>query len=60
MKLGSLKSGGRDGSLVVVNRALSEYVTVGDIAPTLQLAIDEWSRTSPPAATSSNGTGVRS
>ncbi len=47
MKLGTLKSGGRDGSLVVVNRALSEYVTVGDIAPTLQLAIDEWSRTAP-------------
>ncbi|MBT8058786.1 MAG: fumarylacetoacetate hydrolase family protein [Gammaproteobacteria bacterium] len=47
MKLASLKSGGRDGSLVVVNRSLSEYVTVGGIAATMQQAIDEWSRAAP-------------
>jgi fumarylacetoacetate (FAA) hydrolase len=42
MKLASLKSG-RDGQLVVVNRALTQCVPVPDIAPTLQSALDRWS-----------------
>ena len=42
MKLASLKSG-RDGQLVVVSRDLSRAVTVGDIAQTLQQAMDNWS-----------------
>jgi fumarylacetoacetate (FAA) hydrolase len=46
MKLGSLK-GGRDGRLIVVNRDLDRYVTVGDIAPTLQAALDDWANVAP-------------
>ncbi len=41
MKLASLKSG-RDGKLVVVSRDLSIAVSVADIAPTLQDALDRW------------------
>ena len=47
MKLGSLKSGGRDGTLVVVDRALQHYVTVGEIAATLQTALDDWANAAP-------------
>ncbi len=43
MKLASLKSG-RDGRLVVVSRDLAWCVEAGDIAPTLQAALDEWER----------------
>ncbi len=42
MKLASLKSGGRDGALVVVSRDLTRAVPVPDIAPTLQAALDNW------------------
>jgi fumarylacetoacetate (FAA) hydrolase len=42
MKLGSLKRGGRDGTLVVVNRDLTRAETVPDIAPTLQVALERW------------------
>lgn len=47
MKLASLKSGGRDGTLVVVSRDLTRAVPVSDIAETLQVALDDWSNTSP-------------
>nr|WP_199041443.1 fumarylacetoacetate hydrolase family protein [Dyella sp. ASV24] len=47
MKLGSLKEGGRDGTLVVVNRTLTQAVKATGIAPTLQAALDDWSRTAP-------------
>jgi len=47
MKLASLKSGGRDGSLIVVDRALKYYLAVSDIAHTMQQAIDNWSNTAP-------------
>lgn len=47
MKLGSLKTGGRDGTLIVVNRALDRYVAAGEIAPTLQAALDNWEATAP-------------
>ena len=46
MKLASLKSG-RDGQLVVVSKDLSRAVTVADIAPTLQAALDDWATTEP-------------
>ncbi len=46
MKLASLKSGGRDGTLVVVNRDLSRAVRVPEIAGTMQAALDDWSDTS--------------
>ncbi len=42
MKLASLKTGGRDGSLVVVDRALTKAVAVPQIARTMQQAIEHW------------------
>ncbi len=42
MKLASLKAAGRDGTLVVVNRQLTHYTTVDNIAPTLQYALENW------------------
>ena len=42
MKLATLKNGSRDGRLLVVSRDLSRAVDAGDIAPTLQAAIDHW------------------
>jgi fumarylacetoacetate (FAA) hydrolase len=47
MKLASLKAGGRDGTLIVVDRALRRWVAVPDIAATLQQAIDDWSNCAP-------------
>ena len=47
MKLASLKTGGRDGSLIVVDRGLQNYVSAGEVAPTLQAAIDDWASTAP-------------
>ncbi len=47
MKLASLKSGGRDGTLIVVSRDLSRAVTVPKIAPNLQTALDDWSKLAP-------------
>ena len=42
MKVASLKTGGRDGTLVVVSRDLSLAATVPHIAPTLQRALENW------------------
>jgi fumarylacetoacetate (FAA) hydrolase len=42
MKLASLKSGGRDGTLVVVGRDLSRAVAVPEVAFSLQAALDDW------------------
>ena len=47
MKLASLKEGGRDGALVVVNRDMSRAVKAPDIAPTLQAALENWAETEP-------------
>ena len=47
MKLGSLKEGGRDGTLIVVSRDLSKAVKATGIAPTLQRALEDWSNTAP-------------
>ena len=47
MKLASLKEGGRDGTLIVVNRALTQAVKVSDIATTMQIAMDDWAEISP-------------
>lgn len=43
MKLASLKHPSRDGQLVVVSKDLSQAVSVPDVAPTLQYALDHWS-----------------
>jgi fumarylacetoacetate (FAA) hydrolase len=47
MKLGSLKQGGRDGTLIVVSRDLQHAVQATGIAPTLQRALDDWSTLAP-------------
>jgi fumarylacetoacetate (FAA) hydrolase len=47
MKLASLKEGGRDGTLVVVNRDLSRAARATTIAATLQDALDHWEQAAP-------------
>lgn len=47
MKLGSLREGGRDGTLVVVSPDLSRAVRATAIAPTMQSAIEDWGRAAP-------------
>ncbi|KRA46621.1 fumarylacetoacetate hydrolase family protein [Pseudoxanthomonas sp. Root630] len=47
MKLGSLKEGGRDGTLIVVSRDLARGARATGIAPTLQRALEDWSNTAP-------------
>ncbi|MGF1621760.1 MAG: fumarylacetoacetate hydrolase family protein [Rhodomicrobiaceae bacterium] len=47
MKLATLKSGGRDGRLVVVSRDLTMYADAAHIAPTLQSALDDWTAIAP-------------
>lgn len=47
MKLGSLKAGGRDGTLIVVSRDLGRAVRAEGIAPTLQRALEDWSNLAP-------------
>jgi fumarylacetoacetate (FAA) hydrolase len=42
VKLATLKTGGRDGTLVVVSRDLARAVAVPNIARTLQAALDDW------------------
>lgn len=47
MKLGSLKEGGRDGTLIVVSRDLARAVKATGITTTLQAALDDWSNAAP-------------
>jgi fumarylacetoacetate (FAA) hydrolase len=47
VKLATLRDGSRDGRLVVVSRDLARAVPARHIAPTLQAALDDWSRTAP-------------
>ena len=46
MKLASIKSG-RDGRLVIVSRDLTRAVSAEDIAPTLQVALENWAACEP-------------
>ena len=48
LKLATLKSGGRDGTLVVVSQNLAHAVRVPEIAPTLQYALERWHEVSGP------------
>ena len=50
MKLASLKSGGRDGTLVVVDRRLERAVRVPQIVATLQQALERWHEVEAPLA----------
>jgi fumarylacetoacetate (FAA) hydrolase len=47
MKLATLKTGGRDGTLVIVNRDLTQCRAVPEIAPDLQAALDDWANIGP-------------
>ncbi len=47
MKLATLKEGGRDGTLIVVNRDMTRAVEAKDIAASLQAALDDWDHTAP-------------
>lgn len=47
MRLASLKEGGRDGSLVMVDRALNCCLPVPEAAPHLQAALEDWDRCAP-------------
>jgi fumarylacetoacetate (FAA) hydrolase len=47
MKLATLRDGSRDGALVVVDRALRKWISAVDVAPTLQVALDNWPRAEP-------------
>jgi fumarylacetoacetate (FAA) hydrolase len=47
MKLASLRSGGRDGALIVVRRDGAVFAPATAVAPTLQAALDEWDRAEP-------------
>jgi fumarylacetoacetate (FAA) hydrolase len=47
VKLATLRSGSRDGQLVIVNRNLTRALPVPHLAGTLQEALDNWSRCVP-------------
>ena len=47
MKLATLKTGTRDGALIVVSRDLTKAVKADGIAPTLQAALDDWAVAEP-------------
>ena len=47
MKLATLRSGGRDGTLIVVRKDGAAYTPASSVAPTLQAALDDWERTGP-------------
>lgn len=47
MKLGSLKEGGRDGTLVVISKDIARATRADGIAPTLQTALEHWSVAEP-------------
>jgi fumarylacetoacetate (FAA) hydrolase len=47
MKLASLKTGGRDGSLIVVSRDLEQFVPAVEVAPSMQAALDDWQQAAP-------------
>ncbi|MGH6814100.1 MAG: fumarylacetoacetate hydrolase family protein [Hyphomicrobiaceae bacterium] len=47
MKLATLKNGTRDGRLVVVSQDLTRCTSAELIAPTLQAALDDWTKAAP-------------
>ena len=47
MKLASLKKGGADGTLIVVNRLLTRAIIAGNNAPSLRSALDNWEEVEP-------------
>jgi fumarylacetoacetate (FAA) hydrolase len=59
MKLASLKHG-RDGRLMVVSNDLSRATLAGEIAPTLQAALDDWAHAAPKLASLARQVETRS
>ncbi|MCW5620441.1 MAG: fumarylacetoacetate hydrolase family protein [Burkholderiales bacterium] len=47
MKLASLKTGSRDGKLIVVSRDLKRAMAASEVAPTLQAVLDDWPAKAP-------------
>ena len=47
MKLATLRSGSRDGSLLVVKKDLSAWTSATGVSPTLQAALDAWAEVEP-------------
>lgn len=47
MKLASLRRGGPDGTLIIVDRRLERAVEARDIAPTMRAALDNWPALAP-------------
>lgn len=47
MKLATMRSGARDGALVVVSQDLTRWVSARAIAPNLQAALDDWDNAAP-------------
>jgi fumarylacetoacetate (FAA) hydrolase len=47
MKLGTLQDGTRDGTLILASRDGSRFARAGNVAKTLQGALDEWTRVEP-------------
>jgi fumarylacetoacetate (FAA) hydrolase len=47
MRLATLRTGGRDGTLVVVRADGAAYARAPEVAPTLQAALDLWDETAP-------------
>jgi len=50
MKLASLNKGGRDGTLIVVDRELTRGIEVPEIALTLQVVLENWHQLAPQLA----------
>ena len=50
MKLATLKTGGRDGKLIVVSRDLKRAVAASAVGPTLQSVLDDWQAKAPKLA----------
>jgi fumarylacetoacetate (FAA) hydrolase len=47
MKLGTLRDGSRDGSLIVASRDGTRFTSASDIARTLQAALEDWDHLAP-------------
>jgi fumarylacetoacetate (FAA) hydrolase len=47
MRLGTLRDGTRDGALIVIDRTGQRFSRAGEVAPTLQAALDDWARAEP-------------
>ncbi len=47
MRVATLREGGRDGTLVVVGQNGDTFARAGEIAPTLQAALDNWDEAEP-------------